>query len=51
VQATTPQNNATGKKDLVMFDCVLCGGNQPENYKGCTGYKELQQKKYPPLRM
>jgi hypothetical protein len=24
--------------------CVLCGDNHPANYKGCTVYKELQQK-------
>jgi hypothetical protein len=30
--------------------CVLCGGNHPANYKGCTAYKELQQKTYPPLQ-
>jgi hypothetical protein len=27
--------------------CVLCDGNHPANYKGCTVYKELQ-KTYPP---
>ena len=30
--------------------CVLCGGNHPANYKGCTIYKELQEKQFPPLR-
>jgi hypothetical protein len=30
--------------------CVLCEGNLPANYKGCTIYKELLKKKYPPLR-
>jgi hypothetical protein len=30
--------------------CVLCGGNHPANYKGCTVYKDLQQKTFPPLR-
>jgi hypothetical protein len=29
--------------------CVLCGGNHPANYKGCTVYKDLQKKTYPPL--
>lgn len=28
----------------------MCEGNHPANYKGCTVYKELQQKKYPALR-
>lgn len=30
--------------------CVLCGDEHPANYKGCTVYKELQQKHYPTLR-
>lgn len=30
--------------------CVLCDGNHPANYKGCTVYKQLQQKMFPPLR-
>jgi hypothetical protein len=30
--------------------CVLCGGNHPAKYKGCTVYKDLQKKTYPPLR-
>jgi hypothetical protein len=30
--------------------CVLCDGNHPANYKGCTAYKALQRKTYPPLR-
>jgi hypothetical protein len=30
--------------------CVLCGGNHPANYKGCTVYKDLQKKTYQPLR-
>jgi hypothetical protein len=29
--------------------CVLCCGNHPANYKGCTVYKKLQKKTYPPL--
>jgi hypothetical protein len=28
--------------------CVLCGGNHPANYKGCTVYKGLQNKTYTP---
>jgi hypothetical protein len=31
--------------------CVLCGRNHPANYKGCTVYKDLQKKTYPPLRL
>jgi hypothetical protein len=30
--------------------CVLSGGNNPANYKGCTVYKDLQKKTYSPLR-
>jgi hypothetical protein len=30
--------------------CALCDGNHPANYKGCTVYKQLQMKKFPPLR-
>lgn len=30
--------------------CVLCSGNHPANYKGCQHYKDLQKKKFPPLR-
>lgn len=30
--------------------CVLCAGNHPANYRGCEIYKELQAKRYPPLR-
>jgi len=30
--------------------CVLCEGDHPANYKGCSVYKELQKKQYPPLR-
>lgn len=30
--------------------CVLCGGNHPANYKGCTVYKDLQLKTFPSLR-
>lgn len=30
--------------------CVLCTGNHPANYKGCTIYKELQRAKFPALR-
>lgn len=30
--------------------CVLCGGNHPANYKGCSAYKEIKQKSFPPMR-
>lgn len=30
--------------------CVLCKGPHPANYKGCTVYKEIQSKKFPPPR-
>lgn len=35
-----------GRSDSVK--CVLCEGNHPANYKGCSIYKELQKIKYPP---
>jgi hypothetical protein len=43
------QTNAIEKKDLVTFDCVLCGGNHPANCKGCTVYTDLWKEIYPPL--
>lgn len=30
--------------------CALCSGEHPANYKGCTVYKELRNKSFPPLR-
>jgi hypothetical protein len=30
--------------------CVLGNGNHPANYKGCTVYKDLQKRTFPPLR-
>jgi hypothetical protein len=27
--------------------CVLCDGNHPTSYKGCTVYKDLRRKTYP----
>lgn len=30
--------------------CALCEGDHPANYKGCTVYKSLQKKGFPPLR-
>ena len=29
--------------------CVLYNGNHPANYKGCTIYKDLQNKAFPQL--
>lgn len=37
-----------GRSDNVR--CILCEGNHPANYKGCSVYKELQKVKYPSLR-
>lgn len=31
-------------------NCVLCGGEHPANYKGCTVYKTIKKKAFPPLR-
>lgn len=36
-----------GRSDNVK--CVLCNGNHPANYKGCSVYKDLQRIKYPTL--
>lgn len=36
------------RKDL---KCALCEQNHPANYRGCKVYKELQQKKFPALRL
>jgi len=36
------------KSENVKF--VLCNGNNPANYKGCTVYKDLQKRTSPPLR-
>lgn len=30
--------------------CALCDGEHPANYKGCSVYKDLKNKAYPPLR-
>jgi hypothetical protein len=30
---------------------ALCDGNHPANYKGCTVYKDIQQRTFPPLRI
>jgi hypothetical protein len=41
--------NVTEKIAPVM-SALSSGGNHPANYKGCTVYKELQQKTFPSLR-
>lgn len=38
------------KERTTNAKCVLCNGNHPANYRGCTVYKELQKNKFPPLR-
>jgi hypothetical protein len=31
--------------------CVLCGGNDAADYRGCAVYRDLQKRTYPPLRL
>jgi hypothetical protein len=42
--------NCPRKERSDQVKCVLCSGNHPTNYKGCTVYKELQQRTFPLLR-
>lgn len=42
--------NCTRKSRSENVKCVLCMGNHPANYKGCTVYKSLQKLKYLPLK-
>lgn len=44
----TSQCTRTVRSEKVK--CVLCNGNHPANYKGCSIYKQLQEKTYPRLR-
>lgn len=47
------QNHGTFecKKDNTSpATCVLCEGNHPANYKGCSVYKEIRDRKFPPPR-
>lgn len=37
-------------KENENVKCVLCGQNHPANYKGCSVYQEILQRKFPPLR-
>jgi hypothetical protein len=41
-------NQCHQKESSSNVRCVLCGGNHPAKYKGCTVYKQLQKKTYPP---
>lgn len=42
--------NCQRKERSKDVECVLCNGNHPANYKGCTVYKQLQKATFPPLR-
>lgn len=42
--------DCTIKTKLREVKCVLCEGNHPANYKGCSVYKDLQKKAFPSLR-
>jgi hypothetical protein len=44
----TTQCSRKHKSESVKY--VLCNGNHPANYKGCTIYKDLQKGTFPPLR-
>ena len=45
-----PTNQCQRKEWGTEVKCVLCNGNHPANYKGCTVYKEVQTRRFPPLR-
>lgn len=38
------------KENSTPAVCALCGGDHPANYKGCTVFKNIQRRIYPPLR-
>lgn len=40
-------SNCERKERSDSVKCILCDGNHPANYKGCTVYKELQKIKFP----
>lgn len=40
----------TRKEKSNDVKCILCSGNHPANYKGCTVYKDIQKKSFPQLR-
>jgi len=39
------------KERSEQVKCALCDGNHPANYKGCTVYKDIQKRTFPPLRI
>lgn len=45
---TTAQCSRKERSSAVK--CILCNGNHPANYKGCSVYKDLRNKTYQPLR-
>jgi hypothetical protein len=47
------QNHDTkscSKSNTTPAKCVLCDGDHPANYRGCSVYKEMKHKSSPPLR-
>lgn len=47
-QHNTKNCTRTTKDEHVK--CVLCEGRHPANYRGCTVYQEIRQRKFPQLR-
>jgi len=45
-----PTFNCRRKTKSENVKCMLCEGNRPANYKGCTVYKDLQKRYFPTLR-
>lgn len=43
-------SNCARKDKSKDVKCVLCEGNHPANYKGCTVYKDLQKNHIPSIR-
>jgi hypothetical protein len=43
-------SNSCSKPQSEPPKCALCDGNHPASYKGCTVYKELKNKTFPPPR-
>lgn len=43
-------NQCEKKKWGTEVKCVLCNGSHPANYRGCSVYKEVQNRRFPPLR-
>jgi hypothetical protein len=46
-----PTKQCPRKERSEQVKCVLCEGNHPANYKGCTVYKDIQKRTFPPLRI